>query len=162
MKEKVGKVARDLMLKEEKPVKVEELQKAMQEDYMKNLLECVDEGFKKYPKDFYVVVLTKKERIMENVLRNYFFARQSCPTPDYDQSVYRYKREGGVIEYLWTIPSKDACLLYLENASNIVYEEKALLSFVINFANGNLFKLAKKFNGEMEDSPLLDPSLTTH
>lgn len=155
-REKVGKVAHDLMLKEEKPVKVEDLQKAMQEDYMKNLLEQVDLGFTKYPQDFFIVVITKKEKLMENVLRNYFFVRQSCPTPDYDQSVYRYKREGGIIEYLWTVPSKDACMMYLENASNIVYDEKALLGFVINFANGNLFELAKKFNGEEKDSSKLE------
>ncbi len=154
-REKVGKVAYDLLKKEDKPVKVAELQAAMTEDYMKNLLACVDRYYTKYPGDYYIVVITKKERVMENVLRNYFYGRQSCPTPDYDQTLFRYNREKGAIEYLWTIPSKDACLLYLQNAKSVPPEEQQLLEFVIKFENGTLFKLAKKFNGEAIDSPLL-------
>lgn len=151
----VGQAAYDLLKKDEKPVKVQELQTSMQEDYMKNLMACVDRYYPKYPGDFYVVVITKKERLMENVLRNYFYGRQSCPTPDYDQSVFRYNRNKGAIEYLWTIPSKDACLLYLQNPKAVPSEEHSLLEFVIKFENGTLYKLAKKFNGEAPDSPLL-------
>ena len=40
--------------------------------------------------DFYIVVLFKKERILKNVVRQYFFYRQSFPTPEYDQSVYKF------------------------------------------------------------------------
>jgi len=55
---------------------------------------------------FYVCVITKKERLMDNVLRNYFLARSTCPTPQYDQTVYKYHRDSGAIQFLWVLPSK--------------------------------------------------------
>ena len=151
----VGQYVYDFSGISDKEISVQQLQQAMQEDYMSNLLACVDNAYPKYKKTFYVVVTTKKEPLLDKVYRNYFYARQSCPTPDYDQTVYRYNDEEGAIEYLWTIPSKDACLIYLENAPFIDSEEYDLLEFVQKFADGTLFRLAKKFNGEEEDSSRL-------
>lgn len=132
-----------------------ELERAMQEDYMKNLIEAVDIAVKKWKHDFYVVVITKNEKLMPNVFRNYFTATQACPTPTYDQSVFKYKHDTGQLEYIWTVPSKDSCLYLLENRHLVVQEEKELLYLVTKFADGSLFKLAKKLNGEQIDSPLL-------
>lgn len=132
-----------------------ELERAMQEEYMKHLLETVDDGYKKYDSDFYVVVITKNERLMQNVFRNYFFHRKSCPTPEYDQSVYKYNRPASRMEYMWTLPSKDACIHLKNNADKVVKEEQQLLDFVLKFYNGTLDRFAKKENGEEINSPLL-------
>jgi len=154
-REKVGKVAYDLMLKNPESYSAVELQEAMQEDYLKNLVEAVETGKKQHAGSFYAIVITKNERLMPNVFRNYFTTRISCPTPEYDQSVYYYSRAEEQIRYVWTIPSKDACIHLKENALYVHPEEKQLLEFVLMFEDGSLLALSKQLNNERADSPLL-------
>lgn len=132
-----------------------ELQRKMQEDYMKELLVAIDRGYLIYPKDFFVEVQTKNEKLLSNVFRNYFIDRETCPTPNYDQSVYRYNRQLGQIEYLWTIPSRDASFHLMDNASVVHKDEQQLLGFVMMYDDGTLLKLCKKLNNEEDDSPKL-------
>ena len=154
-KETVGKVAYDLLQKTPESRDPIEIQKAMQEDYINELIKCMD-IHKPFLKDnFFIVVITKNEKLMPNVFRNYFSARQSCPTPDYDQSVFMYNRADDCIEYIWTIPSKDACHHLKENALLVAPEERQLLKFILEFADGTLWKLCKKLNNEEEKSPLI-------
>ena len=151
----VGKISSEMLSKTPYSNDPIEIERAMHADYVKNVEECVTNAKKQFFGDFFVVVLTKKERLMQNVLRHYFFARQSCPTPDYDQSVYHYSQIRDDVDFLWVIPSKEACLTFMEQASDIVPDEWGLLKFVMEFADGTLFKKAKKYNGEKDDSPEL-------
>lgn len=132
-----------------------EIQREMQRDYLENLLECVVDHRKKVSSDFYVVVLTKNEKLLANVFRNYFFARSSCPTPDYDQSVFKFLSESEELIFLWSLPSKEACIHLKENAVLVAPEEQELLSCILNFADGTLYKLAKQLNREQADSGFL-------
>jgi hypothetical protein len=125
-------------------------------DYDRNIYECVERGKKELANDFFVTVLTKKEKLLENVLRNYFYFRITCPTPDYDQAVYRYIRKEDIIEFVWVIPSRDACFHLKDKALEIAPEEKQILDFVLQFSDGSLYKLAKKLNGEKEDSIIIE------
>ena len=152
----VGQSAVELQTKQQENIKVLDQSQAMLEDYWKNLLETVDRGYKKYPGNFFIHVETKKEPLLENVLRNYFIDRQSCPTPNYDQTVFRYNKELGQIEYLWTIPDRSTCFMLKDNALQVQLQERQLLDFVLKFDDGTLFKLCKKFNGEKMDSPELE------
>ena len=156
MKETVGKLSSDLLLKDVDTRDPIELQRVMHKDYEKNLYEAIENGKKSYPRDFFVVVITKKEKLMPNVLRNYFFTRETCPTPEYDQTVYHYHREGDVIEFLWVLPSKDTCVLFKNNVLQIAPEEKWLLEFILKDSAGELLELSKKLNGELKDSILLE------
>lgn len=124
-------------------------------EWDKNIFECVDKFKALFPHDFYIVVITKKERLLDNVLRNYFTGRISCPTPDYDQTVYRFDRRDDVLEFLWVIPSKDACLYLKSNVLSIPPEERQLLGYVLDFSDGILFNMAKQLNGESEESVFL-------
>ena len=127
----------------------------MQEDYLKYLVECVETHKKIYQGDFFVEVTTKNEKLLPNVFRNYFAGRKSCPTPNYDQSVYKYNNADDRIEYIWTVPNKETCYYLINNRNNVVESERELLNFVMEFALGELFSLSKKLNGEKADSPLL-------
>ena len=151
-KETVGKVAVDLASKtpvERNPI---ELEREMHTDYDKNIYEAVDRGKKDYPGDFFIVVETKKERLLQNVLRNYFMVRQSCPTPNYDQTVYRYIRADEIVEFLWVVPARDVCFYLKDNALDVVDEEKVLLRYVLNFSDGTLYKLAQQLNNEITET----------
>jgi len=108
MKKTMGAIASDLLNKESSnDISPIEVQKAQEKEYLDNLTWCVQHALKKVDcskieghdickdreplhGDFFIVVLLKKERLLENVLRNYFIATKACPTPHYDQTVYRY------------------------------------------------------------------------
>jgi len=152
----VGKISSDLLLSKPGKISVVEQQREMTSDYMKHLLETVDRGQKKYPNDFFVEVITKTEPLMKNVLRNYFIDRLTCPTPNYDQAVFRYNNEAESVEFIWVIPSRDACFHLKNNAVEVHPDEKELLKCVLDFDDGTLFKMCKKFNNEKEDSTLLE------
>jgi hypothetical protein len=92
---------------------------------------------------------------MPNVFRNYFFARSTCPTPDYDQSVFKYNRADDAIEYIWTVPSKDTCFHLKENYLEVSAKERELLNFVFEFFDGTLYTKSKKLNNEEAKSPLI-------
>jgi len=157
-RETVGKISHDLSLKNEKVThSAEEQMREQLEDYEKNIIECIHNFQVQAPhlKDFYLVVATKKERLMENVIRNYFMARQSCPTPEYDQTVYHYNTLTGDLKFMWVVPSKDTCIQMKEEALNVHPEERQLLNFVLDFMDGSLLRLAKKLNGEADNSPIL-------
>lgn len=154
-REKLGKIALDLMQKAPETRDPIELERAMQSEYMKNLFECIDDGVRRHEGPFFVVVITKNERLMPNVFRNYFFSRTTCPTPDYDQTVFRYNTSEGSIEYIWTIPTRDACIHLLENAVHVIKEEQQLLKYVLDFTDGTLYRVCKKWNKEEDDSNML-------
>lgn len=154
-KKTVGQVATELSQKPQESISVIEQQEAMQEDYMKNLIETIDTAYSKYGDFFFVEVITKNEKLLPNVFRNYFIHRSTCPTPNYDQSVYRYNKALGKIEYLWSIPSRDATHYLVENQHLVHKDERQLLDFCMMFAKGSLFTLMKKLNGEQSDSPIL-------
>ena len=125
-------------------------------EYEENVHECIKANINNFEGDFYIVVLTKKERLMQNVLRNYFFARQSCPTPDYDQTVYKYEREGDRIFPLWVIPNAAAVNFMDKNASIVPPDKYRLLGYVKRFVDGSLLKLAKKLNREKRESNIIE------
>lgn len=157
-RETVGKLATQLQQKQDIPISPIEIEREAHKEYGKNLLECFDAAKKIYFDDFYMIVITKKEPLLENVLRNYFFHRATCPTPDYDQAVYRYVKKDDAIEFLWVIPSKDACLYLKNNAALVVPDEHSLLNYVLRFADGTLYAWAKQLNGEKKNSIELEPN----
>jgi hypothetical protein len=132
-----------------------ELQRETEKGYIEALKNCALENIKYYAGDFYIVVLNKNEKLLYNVIRCYFIARSTCPTPDYDQTVFIFKREKETIEHLWTVPDKETCLVYLREQDKVVPEEYPLLENIIKFQRGELFKLCKRLNNEEIDSILL-------
>jgi hypothetical protein len=154
-KKTVGQASLEASQKTSDVISAIEQQEAMQQDYMKHLLDTIDAGYAKYSADFYVEVITKNEKLMPNVFRNYFVDRSSCPTPNYDQSVFKYNRQKEQVEYIWTIPSRDATHHLVENQAIVDKSERQLTEFCVLFASGELFKLMKKLNGELSDSPAL-------
>ena len=154
-KRTVGSVALELQQKEPESSDPIEIQRATEKEYIKNIGICISDNMHRYAGDFYIIVLTKNEKLLYNTFRNYFIARSSCPTPDYDQTVFMFQRESQDILYLWTIPDRETCLLYSNNTHKIVPEEYPLLEQILRFKNGDLFALCKKLNKEEDATPLL-------
>jgi len=148
-RETAGKISADLMknFKDNTHTPREQMQEQLAQ-YDEQLHICVNKHKIEFAGDFYVVVLTKKERLMKNVLRNYFIARRTCPTPEWDQAVYKYNRKPDHIEFLLVVPAKDVCIDMTDNALMIDNEEKELLGYVLDYNDGTLLLKAKKLNGE--------------
>jgi|SRR6185503_2898222 len=151
----VGKLATELAAQDTVAQSPIELEREIHKEYEANFNDCLERGKKQYQGDFYVVVITKKERLLPNVLRHYFLHRTSCPTPDYDQAVYKYFKEHDGFEFLWVIPDRGTCKLMLKDALYLPESQHDLLRFVMDFADGELMKKAKRLNGEHVDSPLI-------
>lgn len=103
-------------------------------------------------KDFYLVYLLKIERI-GGVPRNYIFARVSCPTPTYRQSVWKYHHVSGHLEYLWTLPDKQLYADILRDYHRYLQDKECaqLAQFVCLDNSGQLLDWVKKENGEKID-----------
>ena len=145
----LGQISAELSTKEVGQHTVAEQGKEQLKDYIPNLIEATTKGKKAMPyQDFFVVVLTKRERLMQNVFRHYFFTRLTCPTPDYDQAVYHYSHVKDEVEFIWVVPDPFTCSYFMEHAFDLAPEDKCLLEFIMKFNDGTLEKEAKKFNGE--------------
>lgn len=143
-----GKIATDLMSKQIEPINPIEYEREIHKQYEQEIYTCIDRGLKKYNGDFYIVVLYKRERALLNIYRAYYFPRESCPTPSYDQTVYKYHRKDSMIEFLWVIPDLETATVFKNHAFEIDPAELGLLNFVLDFYDGTLDKLAQRLNNE--------------
>lgn len=168
-KKTVGAIASELLQQTPESRDPIEIQREIQKDYIDHLEWSVRHMQKKvdcthlvgngrgheecstrpaHDGDFYVVVLCKKERLLENVIHNYFLETITCPTPTWDQTVYHYHAKEEKLEYLWTVPDRETCRVFQDHALEIVPEERQLLDMILKFHDGTLLQLARKLNGE--------------
>jgi len=111
--------------------------------------------------DFYVEVLVKKETIFDQaffdgtaqiptggVMKIQQMAKKACPTPFFDQTLYRYNADSGDLTFLWVVPDIDTCIRFYENQNLITSEVADLAKFILQFLNGDLHRLCQKLNGE--------------
>lgn len=150
-RETVGKISSDLLVKavDDTHSAHEQMQECLT-DYDNKLLNTIDIVKKQMPScTFYIEVITKKERLMRNVLRCYMKARVSCPTPDFDQIAYEYDHTLDKINFLWVVPCPEACYQMLSDPLSVPLEERQLLNYVLDYADGTLLKLAKEKSGEI-------------
>ena len=150
-RKKVGKIAIELQNKQQNKIDPIELQREMTRDYIDNLIKCVDINKNKYNGKFFVVVLTKRETLLTNIMRNMFFARETCPTPTFDQSVFRADPHSYDLEYIWTVPTEDTCEYIKNNALLLPEDHKELRQFVFDFYDGTLDKICGELNNEFNN-----------
>ena len=122
------------------------------DSYEKEVLEALNRGLKDpaIKGDFYIVVLFRRDRLLAHVIRQMFFYRQSCPTPQYDQTVYCYHRKEDYIEFLWVVPSNVACLNLPLYEHTIDPDQLELVQMVKDFRTGKLDRIAQIRNKEVE------------
>jgi hypothetical protein len=152
-KKTVGELAIEQQAKPYHEVPVQEFSDAVlkeNEDYMKNIWQAVDRGYKEWNADiFFITVLSLRERLLSNVFRNKFLPRQTCPTPTYCQTVFKYEKKPDRLELLWTIPDHDSCTMLLQNAPLIeAADERVVLRNVMDFYDGTLDRRCMQLNGE--------------
>lgn len=156
-KETAGKIVTDILSKDPELIKdpIDEARSVrleMQKDYVQKVENTIQEGLKTYSGDFFVVVEGKREKLMPNVIRNFIFHRNTCPTPHYDQTVYHYHRKTDEVEFLWVIPDKRTCEWMKKYPLDVPESERDLLNLVYDFYDDNLLEKAKILNKEVTDN----------
>ena len=151
-KKSVGEYSYELQQKPDEKINPIELQREIHkgnssDDSFENQVRiAVERGEKDFDGDFYVVVLFKKERLLKNVVRQYFFPRQSCPTPEYDQIVYQYLRKSRELKFQWVIPDKQSTIDLPLMKSKLPPEQQQLVKFAEDFNSGKLDRLCERLN----------------
>lgn len=149
MTKSVGKYSYELQQKDEK-INPVDLQQAIhkgnesEDSYENQVRLAVERGEKELNGDFYVVVLFKKERLMVNVVRQYFFPRKTCPRPEYDQVVYRYYRDSHSLKLVWVVPDKVSCETIPFNKNLLPSDQKEFLQYILDFNSGKLDQLSNE------------------
>lgn len=156
-RETVGKSVSELLHKTPDSLDPIEVQRTIHkdEDYIQQLIEVTNNTKKVTKGDFYIEVITKREPIMKIVFRSYFKTRYTCPTPQYDQSVFKYDSKKDEIEYIWTLPDRDTCRFMKENALVLPKDQHELLKFVLMDSDGSLLGYCKHLNNETDKTPQL-------
>lgn len=150
MKKTVGQLSQELLTKAE-PVHIEDQTNEILKDWHKHMQIAIDEGRTKFRDNFFIEIKTKKERLMENVLRCYWITRRSCPTPNYEQIVYKYNYKDESIEEIWSIPDRESCFIIYDNAIQLPADQRELVQYVFDFADGTLYKRMRELNNETHE-----------
>ncbi len=107
-------------------------------------------------RDFYIVLLMKVERLGQ-APRTFVFARLSCPTPTYKQSVWKYHHFSGHQEFLWSIPDKILYYHIVNNSQKYLQDHETvdLAKFVLLMESKELLEWVRRENGEQQDAVIL-------
>lgn len=128
--QRVGQAVFDIMSKPQNIQTVGDTLDAFGPDYAEFMQQCVDDNKKKYKNPFYIFVLTKKEFWANNVLRDWFIARQTPPHAfdmmeqysNYTKTLYIVDADKGQLKCLWSLPGLDDCFTIARNPERYDYE----------------------------------------
>ena len=135
---------------------IREYTRAMQGDVLGEIWRVIEQDKNKLlytNKDFYIVVCWQVKRIGGGFAYP-TVSRLSCPTPQPAQSVFRYRRLVGDIQFMWTLPKLDKIEEYWLNKSKYLSlkDEANSCKFAVLYKTGELLKWVKKENGEKPDA----------
>src|SRR5271157_3209448 len=115
---RVGQAVVDILSKPQPIQTVGDTIDAFGPDYAQQIENCIQDNQKKYKSPFYIFVLTKKEFWADNVLRNFFIARQTPPHAfqmmeqysNFTKTLYIVDADKGKIKILWSLPGFNDCI----------------------------------------------------
>lgn len=120
---RVGQAVYDILKSGESGTTVEEILDEYSNKFVKELEETIANNEHKYDDIFHVFVLSNKEMWAENVVRNWFVARQTAPAaldmvvqyPNHCKILYEVSKRQGEIKVKWTIPGIQDCISIVKN-----------------------------------------------
>jgi hypothetical protein len=129
---------------------VRDIRSGALQEWDRNVFELIEKTRRQIPsRHFYIAVITKREHLAQNTIRIYYESKYDCPTPSYEQTVYKIKENSCDWSLLWTIPAKEVCSYMKKNKMLIPPEEWELLGYVLDFDQGKLDQKAQLENGEI-------------
>jgi hypothetical protein len=146
-----------------------EISRQMSETRLKKLYALTHEARKKdyfsninfyivlVPSQKYTAVQIPGQKLPEMIMEpeDKVFFRRSCPTPAYNQNVWKYHKETDQLEFLWSIPRKNISDDLYRNRNRYLSNPalKSRTSFVVMMESGELEKWVAKENKEDPNKP---------
>ena len=120
-----------------------DVMEAYQHKFVTEMENCIKENLDKFNDPFYILVLTKKEFWADNVVRNWFIARQTAPkTIDmitvyahHTKTLYRIHKYSADVDIVWSLPGFEEMKTVLKNPET--YDPK-LVKWISDALAGNL------------------------
>lgn len=114
---RVGQAVHDIRSKNNEDMSCGELLEGFGVRFAQELESTINDNLEKYESPFYVFALTKKEYWADNIVRNWFIARQTPPYasemivqyPNHTKTLYVVNHNKGDIKVAWSIPGKEEC-----------------------------------------------------
>ena len=131
----VGEEAYKRLCQNPEPINIVDIQREADKEFVKELEDLIAKN-KNFAKKYYIQIILKKERLLENVIRRYFIPRHTDPIPDFDTTLFSYDNEKCQLYFHWTIPDPTTCHYLLTNETSLPEEEKPLLEMVKKFSAG--------------------------
>ncbi len=138
---RVGQAALDILSKDNAEQSVEQTLDEYAPEYAKSIEECIETHRGKLKDPFYILVLTNKTPYIENVLRNYFIARQTPPYAfqlmeeysNHTKTLYLVDSRKGQIKLLWSLPGFHDCVTVSKNPE--IYSPELVKWIIDCFSN---------------------------
>lgn len=140
---RVGQAVYDILKGPAETTTVEEILDEYSTKFCKELEDTINSNEKKFANNFYVFVLSNKEMWAENVVRNWFIARATCPDalemvaqyPNHCKILYEVNKKTDEVTLKWTIPGINDCISIMKHPE--LYD-KQLCSWIHRCFNGML------------------------
>ena len=115
---RVGQAVHDILSASNEAITVEAILDEFAHKFVAELEATIEHNEEKYDNIFYVFVLSNKEMWAENVVRNWFVARQTAPEaldmvsqyPNHCKILYEVNKKHGELKLKWTIPGIQDCI----------------------------------------------------
>ena len=137
-KKTVGAEALERLAKGDNKQGVIDTQREVDKDYFPQMEICI-QNHKEWREPFYIVVHHKKEKLLENVIRRYFIGMQSMPTPQWDQTLWRYTPKTEELRFIWTLPDENTAMWMASNPHELTEHHGELVNFIMEFLNKKLY-----------------------
>ena len=151
----VGQEAYDRLLKPDTGQGIVDTQREADKAYFEEMEKVIKQLG--WTEPYYIVVHVKKEQLMQNVIRRYFIGRKSLPTPQWDQTVWRFYPKTGNCEFVWCLPDENTGAYLASHPTGVQPEDEQLRQFVLDFLDDKLYRFyLNKFHKGIE--PCEEPS----
>ncbi len=119
---RVGQAVYDILLKDQPNYTTEDILDGYSVEFVKEIESCIENNKNRYESPFYILVLSHKEPWADNVVRNWFIARQTAPDAldmiksysNHMKTLYRVDKVGR-LELDWVIPGIQDIRTILKN-----------------------------------------------
>ncbi len=122
---RVGQAVYDILKSSDKNTTVEEILDEYAAKFNQELEDTINANEHKYKDKFHIFVLSNKEMWAQNVVRNWFVARESAPEPldmvgqypNHCKILYEFDKRADKLSLKWTIPGIQDCISIVKNPS---------------------------------------------
>lgn len=120
---RVGQAVYDILKTGETGTTVEDILDQFAHKFNQELENTINANEHKYDDIYHIFVLSNKEMWAENVVRNWFIARETAPDgldmvaqyPNHCKILYQVSKKSGEVKLKWTIPGIQDCISIVKN-----------------------------------------------